>query len=286
MANKESVVRKPSMDVTAQRRHTDPIVLAEDCVIDGGIGQVIPNYNVLVVGCTGTGKSLSINYPTMFEMQKSSMIAAFPKAGEARQMAAHFKGKGYKALILDLSNPDKSTVGFDPLQYVCSYDDIEELATQSIMSVIQKTVDDYWQRKAVPLVGALIAATLMTVDDATFADVLDMFDRMQIAEQGYGISTDLDNLFEQLKEKAPSSYAVREFYSFRSLPAKTASCVRDTAAACLSAMYPESVRKLMRTKESIDFVKLAKEKTALFIITSPVNTSLACSVHIVYLRDL
>ncbi len=282
MATKKTVARESVMEATIQRRRTDPIVLAEDCVIDGGIGQVIPNYNTLVVGCTGTGKSLSVNYPTMFEMQESSMIANFPKAGEARQMATHFKSKGYKTQILDLSNPDKSTVGFDPLQYVCSYDDIEDMAAQSVMSVIQKTVDDYWQRKAVPLVGALIAATLMTVDDATFADVLDMFDRMQIAEQGYGISTDLDDLFEQLKEKAPSSYAVREFYNFRSLPAKTASCVRDTAAACLSAIYPESVRKLMRTKKSIDFIKLATEKTALFIITSPVNTSLTCFANLVY----
>lgn len=279
---RETVPETHEVSKNTRRRRTDPIVLAEDCVIDGGIGQTIPNYNVLVVGCTGTGKSLSVNYPTMFEMQESSMIANFPKAGEARQMAEHFKSKGYKTLILDLSDPDKSTVGFDPLQYVCSYDDIEELATQSVMSVIQKTVDDYWQRKAVPLVGALIAATLMTVDDATFADVLDMFDRMQITEHGYGISTGLDNLFEELKEKAPGSYAVREFYNFRSLPVKTASCVRDTAAACLSAMYPESLRKLMRSKKSIDFVSLATTKTALFIITSPVNMSLACFANLVY----
>ena len=150
------------------------------------------------------------------------------------------------------------------------------------MSVIQKTVDDYWQRKAVPLVGAMIAATLMTVDDATFADVLDMFDRMQIEENGYGINTGLDGLFAELREKAPGSYAVREFYNFRSLPVKTASCVRDTAAACLSAMYPESLRKLMRSKKSINFEQLATDKTALFIITSPVNTSLACFANLVY----
>ena len=272
----------PAENVIPLRRRTDPIVLAADCVIDGGIGQTIPNYNVLVVGSTGTGKSLSVNYPTMYEMQESSMIATFPKAGEARQMAKHFKDKGYATPILDLSNPEKSTIGFDPLLYVCSYDDIEELANQSVMSVIQKTVDDYWQRKAVPLVGAMIAATLMTVDNATFTDVLDMFDRMQIEEHGYGISTGLDGLFEELREKAPGSYAVREFYNFRSLPVKTASCVRDTAAACLSAMYPESLRKLMRSKKSINFEKLATDKTALFIITSPVNTSLACFANLVY----
>lgn len=269
-------------NVKSQRRRTDPIVLAADCVIDGGIGQTIPNYNALIVGGTGTGKSCSVNYPTMFEMQESSMIAEFPKEGEGYQMARYFDRKEYNTLILNLAHPEKSTVGFDPLQSVCSYDDIEELANQSVMSVIQKSVDDYWQRKAVPLVGAMIAATLMTVDDATFADVLDMFDRMQIEEHGYGITTGLDGLFEELREKAPGSYAVREFYNFRSLPVKTASCVRDTAAACLSAMYPESLRKLMRSKKSINFEKLATEKTAFFIITSPVNTSLTYFKNLVY----
>ena len=73
------------------RHRTDPIVLAEDCVIDGGIGATLPNYNVLVVGCSGTGKSLSVNYPTLFEMNEASVIATFAKAGEARQMARHFK---------------------------------------------------------------------------------------------------------------------------------------------------------------------------------------------------
>lgn len=272
----------PAEGKKVQQRRTDPIVLAADCVIDGGIGQTIPNYNVLVVGSTGTGKSLSVNYPTMFEMQQASMIATFPKAGEARQMADHFKEKGYDTQILDLSNPEKSTVGFDPLQYARNYDDIEELATQSIMSVIQRTVDDYWQRKAIPLVGALIAATMITKKDATFADVLDMFGRIQIEEQRCGVSTGLESIFEEVQKRSPDSYAVREFRSFCSLPPKTASCVRDTAAACLAAMYPESLRKLMRRKTSIDFQKLATEKTALFIITSPVITSFNCFANLLY----
>lgn len=287
MATKKDVVRDPMKQSyeekeNIRRRHTDPIVLAEDCVIDGGIGQTLPNYNVLVVGCSGTGKSLSVNYPTMYEMKDTSLIATFAKAGEARQMAQHFKYKGYKVHILDLSDPERSTIGFDPLQYVCSFDDLDDLATQSIEGVIKKTVDDYWQKKGIPVVGMLEAATLMTKDEGTFADTLDLFDRMTIEEHGYRVVTGLDDLFEQLKEKAPNSYAVREFNNFKSLPIKTAGCVRDTVAACLSTMYPESLRNLMRNKKSIDFEELATERTALFIITSPVNTSLNCFANLVY----
>lgn len=267
---------------TPARRKMDPIILAADCVIDGGIGKTLPNYNTAVVGPSGAGKSLSVNYPTMFATENGSIIANFAKPGEARMMAEHFRQKGYQTWILDLSCPEKSTVGFDPLRFVKSIEDIEELASQSVMSVITKTVDDYWQRKAIPLVGALCDAARLVRPGATMADVLELFDRMQLSEQGYGITTGLDGLFEQLKRKYPDSYAVREFYNFHSLPVKTASCVRDTAAACLSAMYPASVRPLMRMKEQIDFRALATEKTALFIITSPVNVSLGCYADLTY----
>jgi type IV secretory pathway TraG/TraD family ATPase VirD4 len=265
------------------KNQIDPIVLAEDCIIEGGMGTTLPNYNVLVVGCSGTGKSLSVNYPTLFAMEQSSVIATFAKGGEARQMARHFKRKGYETMICDMSDPNKSDVCFDPLRYVRNQQDIEELATQCIMGVIQKTVDDYWQRKAVPLVGALIAAALRTREDPTFADVLDLFDLMQVEDgRSSGITTGLDRLFAKLKVEDPDCYGVREYYNFRSLPVKTASCVRDTAAACLSAMFPDTVRTMMKNSTGIDFRRVATKKTALFIITSPVSTAVNCFANLMY----
>lgn len=265
-------------------KQMDPIVLAEDCVIAGGIGTTLPNYNVLVVGCSGTGKSLSVNYPTLYEMQNSSVIATFAKAGEARQMAHHFRKKGYETRICDLSNPARSDVCFDPLRYIKTPQDVEELANQCVMPLLKKTADEYWQRKAVPLVGALISAALEATKQSTFADVLDLFDRMQVEESrtSSGIETGLDRLFAALKREKPECYAVREYYSFRSLPPKTASCVRDTAAACLSAMFPEDIRQMMRESNSIDFRELATKKTALFVITSPVNTAVNNFANLMY----
>ncbi len=270
------------MEKNTRTNQTDPIVLAEDCVITGGIGQTLPNYNVLVVGSSGTGKSLSVNYPTLYEMQEGSTIATFAKAGEARQMARHFRRKGYRTYICDLAHPEKSDVFLDPARYLRSISDIEELANQSVLSVIQKTVDDYWQRKAAPLIGGLLAAAMMTKADAGLADMLDLFDRLQISERSSGITTTLDSFFEELRSKAPDSYAVREFYNFRTLPNKTACCVRDTAAACLSTMYPDALRKAMRTCRTVDFRALATERTALFIITSPVDTATNCFANLIY----
>ena len=263
-------------------RKTDPIILAADCVIDGGIGKTLPNYNTVAVGGSGTGKSHSISMPTMLSAENGSIFANYAKPGEGWMMAGHFRRKGYKTQVLDLNCPEKSTVGFDPLRFVKNIEDIEELASQSIHSVITKTVDDYWQRKAAALFGALCDGARLIRPGATMADVLELFDRMQLSEQGYGITTGIDGVFEQLKRKYPDSYAVREFYNFHSLPVKTASCVRDTAAACLAAMYPASIRPLMRKTEQIDFRAMATEKTAQFIITSPVNASLGCFADLVY----
>lgn len=265
-----------------RKKTIDPIVLAEDCVITGGIGETLPNYNVLVVGCSGTGKSLSVNYPTLYNMQEASVVATFSKAGEARLMAEHFRKKGYRTMICDLSDPERSEVSFDPLRYVQCFEDINDLANQSVCSVLQKTVDDYWNNKARPLIGALISAAMMLDQNATFADVLELFDRLRLEERRSGISTGLDETFSKLAQEDPDCYAVREFLNFHSLPYKTASCVRDTAASALSAVYPHSLRKMMRSKDSIDFRRLATERTALFIITSPLNSSLYAYANMIY----
>ena len=261
---------------------TDPIVLAKDLAIDGGIGSRLPNYNVMVVGCSGTGKSLSVCYPTMYKAKNVSMIATFPKEGEGKEMAAERQSCGYQTPICNLVHPEESDLFFDPLKYVSSQSEIEQLAYSDVRGAIEKTVEEYWQNKAAPLWGALLEATMMKHKNPSLADALDLFDRLTLDERGYGITTGLDSFFARLKERVPNSYAVREFYNFRSLPVRTASCVRDTLAACLSTIYPSSLRDAMRTKETIDFRQLAREKTALFIITSPVNTSLNAFANKIY----
>ena len=251
---------------------TDNVYLSKNCMV--GAKEARPNHNELIVGSPGVGKSVSVALPTMLSMENSSLIASFTKPGEARSLAAYMMKKGYDVQICDLSMPEKSSVFFDPIQYLNSYDDINQISTQIVTAILSRTVDDFWNSRAIPLLNALITATIMTRETESFSDVLDLFDRMKTSEQGSGIVTGADELFSEIKKAAPDCYAVREFENFRNVAPRTASSIRQTLAGALSAVFPESVRTAMRHCDTIDFESIASKKTALFLITSPVNTSL------------
>lgn len=254
----------------------DRVILGENCYLDDGIGTLRPNNNQIIVGCSGTGKSMSVMLPTMLNMDESSLIATYSKPSEARKIGAYLQARNYKVKICDLTNPKKGNVSFDPMYYLNSHLDVEDLANSIVLANPNSAnpKDTYWNDGASCLLKSLMEAALMTQEDACMTDVLEMFDKLSIRENGKGITTSLDDFFVRIAEEAPDCQAVTSFMDFRQLPYATAGCVRDTLAKAIRRLFPEPIRKIMRKKETINFIQLAAKKTALIIITSPVNSSL------------
>lgn len=57
----------------------DKTILADGFELDGGEGIYRPNNNVIGVGISGGGKSLSLAYSNMLHTEESSVIATFGK---------------------------------------------------------------------------------------------------------------------------------------------------------------------------------------------------------------
>lgn len=266
----------------------DSIVLGNNYILPGSdVGKTRPNANALVVGISGCGKSTSVILPTVGRMEHSNPILNYAKEPDAYAMARYLKAKGYKVHILNINHPEKSTVSFDPVLSIESYEDIDSLSAAIVDAAIKQTVDDYWQAKAKPLNASLITAVLMTAKDKSspgMADVLNLFDKLLPHENGYSVETPLDNMFYELEKAAPSCYAVREYSAWHSLPYRTASCVRDTLAAALSLVFPESIRKMMQEKPQFDAEHFANNKEALIVITSAIDPSQAYYANLFY-RD-
>lgn len=266
----------------------DPIVLGEGYILSGDdVGRTRPNANALIVGTTGCGKSTSVILPTSGRMNYSNPIMNYAKESDAYTMAHYLNSKGYAVHILNVNHPDKSTISFDPTMSLESYEDVDALSAAIVDAAIKQTVDDYWQAKAKPLMSSLTTATFMTAKDNAvpgMVDVVKLFDQLLPHENGYSVETPLDDMFRQLDKAAPGCYAVREYNSWHSLPYRTASCVRDTLAAALSVVFPESIRKMMQAKPQFDVKKFANNKEALIIITSAVDTSQQYYANLFY-RD-
>lgn len=255
----------------------DKVILAKDVVLDGGLGSSRPNDNQMIFGGTGSGKSMSIMLPTLYNIKNSSFIGTFAKRGIVDKAVAYFKGLGYKTYVWNLANPQAGDKLPDPLSYVESDDDVQELARQIANGNPEYSravkFDPYWREASEGLLIGLIYYVLMTEDHPCMKKVIDLFYSLKIKEDGKAITTTLDGQIDYLESKASDSIAARKLGSFRQLPYATATCVRDDLEKAIQNMFPVSIQEAMSDEAHLDFEKFATEKSGSFIITSPVRTS-------------
>lgn len=264
---------------------TDRVILAEGCVYSTDCEETQINNNVLVVGGSGSGKTMSITEPRLLETKNSSLIVTLSKRRLVKQYRPLFLKRGYTVWDLDFINPVNSNVSYDPLSYVRNFADIVFLAESIVMADPKKkesNADPYWNEASISLLSAEIAYVLMVKKAPTFLDVLEVHDHMDIEEGNNGMQTTMDAKFQQIAEKDPSNFAVSCWRSFSKLPSRTMRCVFGTLNVMLDTIFTPELRKMIGTKPCVDLSQLSHERTVLFISTSAVNPALHCFVNMFY----
>lgn len=259
---------------------TERMILGNNCIYNGDPKVSGLNRNVLIVGGTGSGKTVSFVEPALMEPLKvkkpNNKIVILTKRDIPDKYIHLYKAAGFNTYDLDFSNPERGNCCNDPLAYIRSEEDISDLAHSIIMANERKehsTADPFWDDSSEQLLAAEIAATLMTKDKPTFADVLDLHFSLKIEESGCGITTSLDPMFRKIEKAAPDCYAITCWRTFKEAAPKTAKSIYVSMNPTLRA-YTTSIRNSMRTKPPVDFNKFASEKSILFITTSPVKKAL------------
>ncbi len=264
----------------------DRMILGKDIDYSTDSNKTGVNNNVIVCGGSGSGKTFSITEPQLIETRNSSLITTVTKRRIVEKYTPMFERRGYSVFDLNFVHPERSNIAYDPLQYISSHADVTFLAESIVLADPRKagntTADPYWDKAAVSLLSAEIAAVRMLANSPTFADVLTVHDSLEITERNGMIETSLDKTFELLARKEPNCFAVSCWRSFRNLPVKTASCIFGTLNTTIDTIFSPELRELIASKKKIDFKNLASEKTVLFITTSPVNPALNCFVNMFY----
>lgn len=263
----------------------DRIILAEKCIYTPG--QTV-NENVIVVGGTGTGKTMSVSEPRLLHTYNTSLVVTLSKRRLVYKYAPVYRERGYEVFDLNFINPTESDIAYDPLAYLKNNSDIRFLAEAIVKADPQKkehnSADPYWDQAAISLFCSLIAFTMMKKGkEASFADVLDLFDSLTFKDSyGGTISTSLDTEFEYLAKKKPGCFAVNCWKSFSQLPIRTASCVFGSLSTTIDSLFSAELRAMMRIPKKVDFASMANKKTLLFLSTSAVNPALHCFVNLFY----
>lgn len=111
----------------------DRMILGDGCIFSTDCRKTGLNNNILVVGGSGSGKTVSIVEPFLLESFSRSIVCSVTKRGIVNKFIPLLQNRGYKILDLDFVHPSRGNVCFDPLDYINSFADISFLS-QSIIS--------------------------------------------------------------------------------------------------------------------------------------------------------
>lgn len=186
----------------------DKMILGADVVVSTECQETGLNNNVLICGSSGCGKTMSVIEPRLLETYNSNPIVTVTKRRIIDKYKPVFRKRGYQVLDMNLIEPMQGNVIYDPLQYVKSYKDARFLADSIIGADPRKKdskLDPYWDMSAASLLTAEIGyIQWIKKEKGTFADVLDLNDRLHIKPGRMGFETTLDSEFEWLCEKIHS----------------------------------------------------------------------------------
>lgn len=263
----------------------DKMILGEGYVYSTNPEFTGLNNNVVVIGASGSGKTMSVTEARLLETFNSSLICTVTKRRIVEKYKPILKKRGYNVWDLNFVSPWQS-VGYDPLKYIGDYSDINNLARSLVMSdprkALSKSADPFWDQAATSLLSAEIGYTFLTNESASFNDVLKMHRSLSFEERGSSIKTNFDDQFEKLVKANPSSFIASCWKTFSALPQRTAACVYSTLSTSLDAIFTPEVCKIFDYQNQVDLSKLASEKTVLFITSSPVNPHLNSLINIFY----
>lgn len=238
-----------------------------------------------VQGPTGSKKSRIIETNTVNSIIKAgeSFVVNDPKGETFVRTACHAKSENYNVLVFNMRDVTKSQ-GWNPLSII--YDFYKkgnmpeaEQATNDLIDALtgpskEKCADIFWPEKA----GAIILFSILSLMDSVPPECFNIANSIQLSrEENIPV---LKNIHKKMN---PHSSAANAMQATLYLNAeKTSSCIYSTLEQILHPFTSNEFLLELLCKNDINFEKLAKEKTAIYIIYPDEKTSLSFLVGLFF----
>lgn len=242
------------------------------------------NKNILVIGGSGSGKTRFFVKPNLMQMH-SSYCVTDPKGTILVECGKMLKKGGYKIKVLNTINFSKS-MHYNPFAYLRSEKDILKLVNTIIVNTKgegQQSGEDFWVKAEKLYYTALIAYIWYEApeDEQNFAMLIDLIDASEAREDDENFKNAVDLLFDELEEKAPNHFAVRQYKKYKLAAGKTAKSILISCGARLAPFDIKELRDLMEY-DDLELDTLGERKTALFVIISDTDATFNFVVSIMY----
>jgi type IV secretion system protein VirD4 len=238
---------------------------------------------VLVIGGSGSGKTRFFVKPNLMQMH-SSYVVTDPKGTILTECGTMLKRNGYHIRVLNTIN-FKRSMHYNPFAYIHSEKDILKLVNAIIINTKgegEKAGEDFWIKAERLYYSALIGYIWYEAPEReqNFTTLLEMIDASE-AREDENFKNPVDELFEELEEKAPEHFAVRQYKKYKLAAGKTAKSILISCGARLAPFDIQELRELMSYDE-MDLDSLGDEKSALFVIISDTDDTFNFVVAILY----
>ena len=222
------------------------------------------NKNVIVIGGSGSGKTRFYVKPNLMQMpQKVSYVVTDPKGTIIIECGKMLSDAGYKIKVLNTINFKKS-MRYNPFHYIRSEKDILKLVNTIIANTKgdgEKSGEDFWVKAERLLYCALIGYIWYEApeEEQNFSTLLEFINASEAREDDEEFKNAVDELFEELEQKKPEHFAVRQYKKYK----------LAAGVVCSKRLLNQAVGKSLRThnlkpKKGAQVMRKNEKITALY----------------------
>lgn len=241
------------------------------------------NKNVLVVGGSGSGKTRFFIKPNALQMN-SSLVITDPKGTVVNEIGTALMKNNYRMKIFNTINFKKS-MHYNPFAYVHDEKDILKLVTTLIANTKGegKGGDEFWEKSEKLLYSALIGYIHYEApeEEQNFSTLLEMINAMEVREDDEEFKNPVDLMFDELAEREPDHFAVRQYAKYKLAAGKTAKSILVSCGARLAPFDIKELREITAYDE-LELDTLGDKKTALFLIMSDTDATFNFLISMIY----
>ncbi len=224
---KQGDVKTGALELSSQAG--DDIILSKNLRLDMNTRHTNLNNNVMVIGDSGSWKTMSYVKPNLLQMH-SNYIVVDPKGAVAEEVGNAFKEEHYEIRYLNTVDMEKS-MGYNPFSYFKEPADIQKFVNNLIENTDSEQKsnggDPFFEKAEITLITALCFYVrhvfAQDPDRCNFNTVMDLLLLAEVREDNETYQSPLDELFDKLEdeiEHLKKSCAPFELYTFGELACK------------------------------------------------------------------
>ena len=118
-------------------------------------------------------------------------------------------------------------------------------------------------------------------EEQNFLTLLEMLNSMEVRENDESFKNPVDMLFDELEEKDPDHFAVRQYKKYKLAAGKTAKSILVSCGARLAPFDIKELREITAYDE-LELDTIGDRKTALFLIMSDTDSTFNFLISMIY----